>query len=77
MSMLAILNQNETIYAGFCALVEYLLTKLDHSFQVSVDTCFLAFPSDTKNRGYYMTAQKYKISLRVLKNISWVSAANK
>ena len=28
------------------------------------------------NRGYYMAAQRYKISLRVLKNISRVSAAN-
>ena len=28
------------------------------------------------NRGYYMDARKYEISLRVLKNISQVSAAN-
>ena len=28
------------------------------------------------NRGYYMTARRYEISLRVLKNISRVSAAN-
>ena len=27
-------------------------------------------------RGYYMAAQRYEISLRVLKNISQVSAAN-
>ena len=28
------------------------------------------------NRGYYMAAWRYEISLRVSKNISWVSAAN-
>ena len=28
------------------------------------------------NRGYYMAARRYEISLRVLKNISRVSAAN-
>ena len=28
-------------------------------------------------RGYYMAARRYEISLRVLKNISQVSAANK
>ena len=28
------------------------------------------------NRGYYMTSRRYEISLRVLKNISQVSAAN-
>ena len=28
------------------------------------------------NRGYYMAAWRYEISLRVLKNISWVSTAN-
>ena len=30
-----------------------------------------------RNRGYYMAAQRYEISLRVLKNISRLSAANK
>ena len=28
------------------------------------------------HRGYYMAARRYEISLRVLKNISQVSAAN-
>ena len=28
------------------------------------------------NRGYYMAARRYEFSLRVLKNISRVSAAN-
>ena len=28
------------------------------------------------NRGYYMVARRYEVSLRVLKNISRVSAAN-
>ena len=28
------------------------------------------------SRGYYIAAWGYKISLRVLKNISWLSAAN-
>ena len=32
--------------------------------------------SSTRNRGYYMAARRSEISLRVLKNISRVSAAN-
>ena len=33
-------------------------------------------PSEAGNRGYYMATRRYEISLRVLKNISRVSAAN-
>ena len=39
-------------------------------------TRFTVEQSASINRGCYMAAQRYEISLRVLKNISWVSAAN-
>ena len=35
-----------------------------------------AFIGNKINRGYYMAARRYEISLQVLKNISGVSAAN-
>ena len=45
-----------------------------HSDSVIVkDTQYLQY---IINRGYYMAARRYEISLRVLKNISRVSAAN-
>ena len=37
---------------------------------------FFLFSSQYINRGYYMAARRYEISLRVLKNISLVRCAH-
>ena len=50
-------------------------TKQRHiSFNIELQKpCIIIIGGD---RGYYMAARRYEISLRVLKNISRVSAAN-
>ena len=44
--------------------------KCDYVFQIGNEMIVII------HRGYYMVARRYEISLRVLKNISRVSAAN-
>ena len=53
-------------YQNMCVLIRHFSVA-----KISITHCSLY-----NNRGYYMAARSYEISLRVLKNISRVSAAN-
>ena len=69
-----------------CKLMQLFLMKLQLGrqtviirrikFRCFISTLPIVIRVQERNRGYYMAAQRYEISLRVLKNIPRVSAAN-